>query len=230
MSNIFTDRAAAGRALATRIAQLAPPRPVVYALLRGGAPVALEIAKALKAPLDLLFVRKIGAPRNEELAAAAVVDGEQPEIVFNRDVMRAVRLTEADIEARARPQLQEIERRRALFMPGRRPVAARGRTAILVDDGVATGASMRAAIAAARRRAPQRIIVAVPVASPQAASELGELADDVVCLATPDDFFGVGAFYRDFHQLTDKEIVDLLAGYPAMPDPQEPAESSTGQR
>ncbi len=201
------------------MARRAPPRPVVYALLRGGAPIALEIAKSLKAPLDLLFVRKIGVPWNEELAAGAVVDGETPDLVLNEDIMCACGLTQADIAAQTKAQLQEIERRRALYMPGKPPVSARGRTAILVDDGVATGASMRAAIAAVRRRAPQRIVVAVPVASSGAVSELRQLADEVVCLTAPDDFRGVDEFYRDFHQLADEEIVDLLAQYAPTVEP-----------
>ncbi|MGD0720329.1 MAG: phosphoribosyltransferase family protein [Roseiarcus sp.] len=208
---VFDDRAAAGRALAVAVASLAPSRPAVYALPRGGVPVALEIASALDAPLDLLFVRKIGAPGNEELAAAAVVDGERPDLVLNEDVMRAARLTRRDIERQVGPHLKEIERRRALYMPGRPPVSAEGRTAILVDDGVATGASMRAAIAAARRRSPRRVMVAVPVAPAATAAALRELADEVVCLAAPVDFRGVGDFYRDFHQLTDGEIIDRLA-------------------
>lgn len=222
MSDIFADRETAGRLLAARLAALAPARPVVYALLRGGVPVAIEIAKALKAPLDLLFVRKIGVPWHEELAAAAVVDGERPDIVLNEDVMRAVGLTEADIKARAKPHLKEIERRRALFMPDGRPIAAAGRTAIVVDDGVATGASMRAAIAAVRRRTPARLIVAVPVAAAETAAALAELADEVVCLTAPRDFGGVGQFYRDFHQLTDAEIIDQLARRPAAPSEAEP--------
>ncbi|MGD0634122.1 MAG: phosphoribosyltransferase family protein [Beijerinckiaceae bacterium] len=209
----FNDREAAGRLLAAKIARLAPSRPVVYALPRGGVPVAIEVARQLNAPLDLLLVRKIGVPWQPELAAGAVVDGEQPDIVLNDDIVRDAGLTEAEIASAAKVQLKEIERRRALYMPGKRPVPARGRTAILVDDGVATGASIEAAIAAVRRRAPERIVVAVPVASRSAALVLHGLVDEVVCLAAPENFGGVGQFYRDFHQLSDQEVVDLLAGY-----------------
>jgi predicted phosphoribosyltransferase/pimeloyl-ACP methyl ester carboxylesterase len=226
----FRDRAAAGRALAAKIAKGKPLQPVIYALLRGGVPVAVEIAKTLNAPLDLLFARKIGVPWNEELAAGAVVDGEQPDIVLNEDIMRAVGLTRADIEAGAKTQLREIERRRALYMPGKRPVLARGRTAILVDDGIATGATMRAAIAAVRRRGPQRIIAAAPVASSSAVSALQEIADEVICLAAPHDFGGVGEFYQDFHQLRDEEIIDMLTRLVPAPDGPKGAESGQARQ
>ena len=209
----FTDREAAGRRLAAKIVGLAPSRPVVYALPRGGVPVAIEVARRLNAPLDLLLVRKIGVPWQPELAAGAVVDGEQPDLVLNDDIVRAAGLTDAEIASAAKLQLEEIERRRALYLPGKRPVSARGRTAILVDDGIATGASMEAAIAAVHRRAPKRIIAAVPVASRSAAMKLHGLVNEVVYLAAPEDFGGVGEFYRDFHQLSDQEVVDLLAGY-----------------
>jgi predicted phosphoribosyltransferase/dienelactone hydrolase len=208
---LFDDRRAAGQALAAEIAKRALLRPVVYALPRGGVPVAIEIARRLNAPLDLLLVRKIGVPWQPELAAGAVVDGEQPDLVLNDDIVRAAGLTEAEIVSLAREQLQEIERRRAQYMPGGAPISARGRTAILVDDGVATGASMEAAIKAIRRRAPLRVVVAVPVASRAAVTALHEQVDEVVCLGTPENFGGVGAFYRDFHQLSDSEVVNLLA-------------------
>jgi predicted phosphoribosyltransferase len=129
----------------------------------------------------------------------------------NDDIVRAAGLTEAEIVSLTREQLQEIERRRAQYVPGGAPISARGRTAILVDDGVATGASMEAAIKAIRRRAPLRVVVAVPVASRAAVTALHEQVDEVVCLGTPENFGGVGAFYRDFHQLSDSEVVDLLA-------------------
>ena len=158
----FENREMAGRLLAARLALRAPLRPVVYALPRGGVPIAIEIAKRLNAPLDLLLVRKIGVPSQPELAAGAVVDGERPDIILNKDICRAAGLPESEVASLGAAELKEIERRRALYLPGKDPVPARGRTAILVDDGVATGASMEAAIAAVRRRAPDRIIVAAP--------------------------------------------------------------------
>lgn len=207
----FPDRAAAGRALGAELKKRALEAPVVYALPRGGVPVAVEIAAMLSAPLDLLLVRKIGVPGHEEWAAGSIVDGERPDIILNPDVMQAVGLSQADIAQAAGGQLREIERRRAIYAPGLSPISAKGKTAILVDDGVATGASMKAAIAAVRRREPKRVVVAVPVASPDSATELAALADDIVVLAAPANFRAVGLYYEDFHQLEDREVVRLLA-------------------
>jgi putative phosphoribosyl transferase len=206
----FKDRSSAGELLAAEVAKLGLERPVVYALPRGGVPVALPIALALKAPLDLLMVRKIGVPWQPELAAGSVVDGEAPDIVLNRDIVAATGLSDAEIKAAANAQLKEIERRRGLYLPGEKPVSARERTAILVDDGIATGASMRAAIAAVRRREPRRIVVAVPVAARETVEELRGDVEDVVCLAAPERFGAVGYYYDDFRQLSDAEVIDLL--------------------
>jgi putative phosphoribosyl transferase len=207
----YRDRASAGRLLAAELVKAALVRPVVFALPRGGVPVGVEIAAALGAPLDLLLVRKIGVPGHRELAAASIVDGERPDIILNEDVMRAAGLTRADIDLAAAREGLEIERRRALYMPGHPPLSAEGRTAILVDDGVATGASMKAAIAAVSRRRPLRVIVACPVAAPDSVAELRALADEVIVLASPRGFRGVGEFYEDFHQLADEEVMSLLA-------------------
>lgn len=206
----FHDRTAAGRALGAELGRRTLEAPVVYALPRGGVPVALEIAAALSAPLDLLLVRKIGVPGHEEWAAGSVVDGERPDIVLNADVVQTAGLSQADIAKAAERQLREIERRRAIYAPGRAPISAKGKTAILVDDGIATGASMKAAIAAVRRRGPKRVVVAAPVASADAATELAALADEIVILATPANFRAVGLYYEDFHQLEDAEVVRLL--------------------
>ncbi len=184
--------------------------PVVYALPRGGVPVAAPVAAALHAPLDLLLVRKIGVPTHPELAAASIVDGEKPDLVVNEDIIKATGLTDAEIASMAQRELREIERRRKLYLPDRPPVPAAGKTAILVDDGIATGASIRAAIAAVRRRAPLKIVVAAPTAAPETVEDLRTLADDVVVLTSPPWFQGVGQFYVDFHQLTDTEVVELL--------------------
>lgn len=219
----FADRAQAGRMLAAEIVKRSPLRPVVYALPRGGVPVAREIAAALHAPLDLLLVRKIGVPWQPELAAGSIVDGERPDIIVNDDIIRAARVSAAEFNAVASAELKEIERRRDLYLPDRNPISAADRTAILVDDGVATGASMRAAIVAIQRRAPMRVIVAVPVAAPEAVRELSALVDDFVCLAAPESFRGVGACYRDFHQLDDGEVIALLATPPFDAADREPA-------
>lgn len=208
---LFRDRTSAGRRLALELAKRRFEKPVVYALPRGGVPVATPIAAMLDAPLDLLLVRKIGVPRQPEVAAASIVDGERPDIILNEHILRATGLTAGDLEVLAKTELREIERRRALYLGGRVPVAASGRTAILVDDGMATGASMKVAIAAIRRRTPLAVVVAVPIASRDAAQDVSMDADQVICLAMPTPFVAVGSYYDDFHQLEDAEVVALLA-------------------
>ena len=208
----LADREEAGDHLARILSARTFQNPVVYALPRGGVPVARRIADALNAPLDILMVRKIGVPFQPELAAASVVDGEHADIVTNDAVMQAVGLDMKRIRELAEPELREIERRRSTYLPGRAPIRAERRTAILVDDGIATGASMKAAILAVRRRKPAKIIVAVPVAPPDTLHEVGEMVDEVIALAAPERFGSVGNFYRDFHQLTDQEVIDLLNG------------------
>ena len=207
---LFQDRADAGRQLASRLLHLKDRRPVVLALPRGGVPVGFEVAKALGAPMDLVLVRKIGVPWQPELAAAAVVDGDDPQIVENRDVMTALDLTEEFIKEEAARQLGEIERRRQVYLGSRARVDLKGRTAILVDDGVATGATTRAALKAVRRAAPERLVLAVAVAPPDTIEVLHEDADEIVCLATPAAFGGISMFYADFHQVGDDEVIDLL--------------------
>ncbi|MEZ5967942.1 MAG: alpha/beta family hydrolase [Hyphomonas sp.] len=208
----LADREQAGHFLARALAGRKLKDPVVFALPRGGVPVARPIADALNAPLDILMVRKIGVPWQPELAAASVVDGEQAEIVTNDAVMQMTNLDRKKIEALAEAELREIERRRSLYLPGRKPVRAEGRTAVLVDDGIATGTSVRAAILALRRRNPAELVLAVPVAPPEALRELSALVDDTIVLAAPERFGSVGKFYHDFHQLTDEEVIDLLSG------------------
>ena len=207
----FTGREQAGLLLARVLTGRTFTNPVVYALPRGGVPVAKPVADALRAPLDLLMVRKIGVPSQPELAAASVVDGEQFDIVTNEGVMRATGMDERQIGQIAAVELKEIERRRRIYLPGSKPIHAEGRSAILVDDGIATGASMRAAILAVRRRKPAEIIVAVPVAGQDTVRSLGALVDDTIVLAVPDRFDSVGRFYQDFHQLTDDEVIAILA-------------------
>jgi putative phosphoribosyl transferase len=217
----FHDRRAAGQALAYRLIAggIIAPRSdttVVLALPRGGVPVALEVAGALAAPLDLVFVRKIGVPLQSELAAAAVVDGADAQIVYNADVAGASGLTRETIRSMATVELSEIERRRQAYSTGRAHIALEGRTVILVDDGIATGASVRAALRALRLERPKRLILAVPVAPRQVIDDLRPDADVIVCLATPEPFHAVGAHYRDFHQLTDAEVIRHLDAAAAM--------------
>jgi len=207
---IFADRFDAGRRLAEALQHLADRDPVVLALVRGGLPVAYEVAKALSAPLDVVLVRKIGAPSQPELAVGAVVDGAQPEIVSNPEIMAMLGLSQSYVEAEAKRQLVEIERRRAAYLRGRPPVDVRGRTAIVVDDGIATGATTRAALHAVRRRQPSRLVLAVPVAPADTLERLAADADEIVCLDRPEPFGAVGYFYGDFAQVSDQEVVDLL--------------------
>lgn len=208
--DVFTDRTQAGRRLAEQLERFKDQEPVVLALPRGGVPVAYEVAKALEAPLDLVLVRKIGAPFQPELAIGAVVDGERPELVINRDVVDEYRIPESYLESERRRQLEEIERRRQLYLSGRPRVPVRDRTAIVIDDGIATGATMEAALLATRRAGPRRLVLAVPVAPPDTLERLRPEVDEVVCLMVPAFLGAIGSFYRDFRQLDDDEVVELL--------------------
>ena len=207
---MFTDRTDAGRQLAERLAKLDLEDPVVYALPRGGVPVAAEVAGRLGAPLDLILVRKIGAPGWPEVAMGAVVDGDEPQTIINDDVFAATGSDAVGLDRARRRELKEIERRRALYLGDRPPVSPAGRVAIIVDDGLATGATAKAAVAAVRRQGAAMTVLAVPVAPIDAVAELRELADLVVVLDVPIQFWAIGPFYTDFHQLTDDETVDLL--------------------
>lgn len=210
----FADRREAGRLLAERLAASGLGEVVVYALPRGGVPVALEVALALKAPLDLVLVRKIGAPGNPELALAAVVDGAHPHLVRNPDIQQATGADEAFLQRAAGRELAEIERRRRLYLAGRQRPLVQGRTAVIVDDGLATGATARAAIDALRAQGAAKVILAVPVAPPDTAEAMRREVDDLICLAEPALFRGVGEFYANFSQLTDEEVLELLKDAP----------------
>ncbi|MDX2158096.1 MAG: phosphoribosyltransferase family protein [Hyphomicrobiaceae bacterium] len=207
---IFADRESAGRSLAVRVAALDLEAPVVLALPRGGVPVAAEVAHALGAPLYLVLVRKIGAPGMAELAAAAVVDGGEAEIVVNEDIARRAGASRAYIQEKAAAELAEIERRRRVYLAHRERVTLTGRNVVLVDDGIATGTTVRAALHAIRRKAPRHVVLAVPVASADAIDDLRPLTDDIICLDVPDDFYALSLSYDDFHQLTDAEVVRIL--------------------
>ncbi|KSW27568.1 MULTISPECIES: phosphoribosyltransferase [unclassified Pseudomonas] len=208
--NAFDDRRHAGKALAEALRERPMHEPLLLALPRGGVPVAYEISLALQYPLELMLVRKIGAPGHEEYAVGAVVEGDPPRWVKDEDLLRQLRLAPDWFERRLAEQLREIERRRARY-GGQQPLASRrGRDLILVDDGLATGNSVRAALQALREDDPRRIILAVPVGPPATVEKLRPLVDELVCLLTPEDFHSVGHYYRDFHQLDDQEVVDLL--------------------
>ncbi|MFZ1991132.1 MAG: phosphoribosyltransferase [Alphaproteobacteria bacterium] len=208
----LADRETAGRLLAEKVAALELKDPVVLGLPRGGVPVAFEIAKRLNAPLDLVLVRKIGHPWQPELAIGAVVDGSEPQLVKNDEAMLGLPDAERILAEGEARELKEIERRRALYFGDRPRAAIAGKSAIVVDDGIATGATMRAALIATRRLGPAKLVLAVPVAPPEVIEALRSEVDDVVCLATPELFYAIGLWYQDFHQLTDKDVIALLAG------------------
>jgi putative phosphoribosyl transferase len=212
---LFIDRHDAGRRLAERLLALKLKDPVVLALPRGGVPIGSEVARALAAPLDLVLVRKIGAPEQEELAVGAIADGDHPELVTDPRLIGLLVVSREYLEATKSAALQEIRRRRRVYLGDRPPVEVVGRTAIVVDDGVATGATMLAALRATRRRGPARLVLAVPVASRDALKRLRREADTVVCLDTPAVFYAVGQFYHAFPQLQDDEVIALLDQAPA---------------
>jgi putative phosphoribosyl transferase len=207
----YADRGDAGRRLASKLAHLKDRQPVVLALPRGGVAVGFEIAQALDAALDIVLVRKIGVPWQPELALGAVTDGASPETFVDRDLATSLDIPDSYISEETARQLEEIERRRKLYCEGRPAVEVAGRTAIVVDDGIATGATMRVALQAVRRRGPARLVLAVPVAPPDTLAALGREADEAVCLETPIGLGAIGFYYRDFHQLSDAEVTNLLA-------------------
>ena len=215
VSQHFSDRREAGRQLAVEVAALKLVEPVVLALPRGGVPVGFEVAKALGAPLDILLVRKIGAPGHEEYGIGALVDGAAPHVVIDEAAARMVGADRAYIDRQVARQLEEIERRRAAYRTGA-PVPLKGRFVIVVDDGIATGGTVRAALKALAKADPAQIVLAVPVAPHDTLVELRSLCDDIVCLSSPEPFYAVGAHYRDFTQTEDNEVVRLLAAAKAL--------------
>lgn len=193
-----------------QLAGFAGAEPLVLALPRGGVPVAFEVARALRAPLDLVMVRKIGAPGMEEFGIGAVVDGHDPQVVLDKEGMRLVQPPPGYLKAEVRRQLEEIERRRRTYLPGREPPAVGGRTVIVVDDGIATGNTARAALRALRRNRPGHLVLGAPVAEAGMAETLATEADEVVVLHAPSRLSSVGEHYADFAQTTDAEVIRLL--------------------
>jgi len=210
MNDAFANRAEAGRELARAVRALHPADPVVIALPRGGVPVAAEVARALHAPLDLVLVRKIGAPMQPEIALAAVVDGEPPDVVIDEEVKAMTGASREYVQQQLPDALRELARRRTVYLKGRPPLALAGKTAIVVDDGIATGTTVRAALAALRHRRPARLVLAVPVAPRDAVAALRAEVDDLVCLQQPAWFNAVGSHYVDFRQVDDDEVVAAL--------------------
>ena len=204
----FLDRADAGRKLAGALERFRSRNPVVLALPRGGVPVGLEVARALGAPLDVIDARKLGAPGHEELAVGAIAPGA---VYVDRLLVRRLGVSAAYLEQITTAEGRELERRERLYRSGRAPLDVEGRVVILVDDGLATGATARAAVASLRQRRPAQVILAVPVGAPETVARLREVADDVVCLETPPDFRAVSLAYRDFSPTSDAEVVSCLA-------------------
>lgn len=207
-TSVFIDRRDAGVRLAEQVAQLDLEDPVVLALPRGGVPVAFEIAQRLVAPLDVLVVRKLGVPGHEELAMGAIASGGAR--VINPEVVKPLQIGAEVIERVAAREQRELERRERLFRGDRAPVAVRDRSVVLVDDGLATGATMRAAAQSLRAREPREIIAAVPVGAASSCVALSRVVDRLICLAQPEPFYGVGLWYQDFEQTRDEEVRSLL--------------------
>jgi len=208
---MFADRIDAGRQLAAAVSAYRHQPVLVLALPRGGVPVGLEVAKVLDAPLDVVLVRKIRAPAHPELALGAIVDGTPPQLLLDDQIAAATGATPEYIAAEKAHQLQEIERRRQIYRNGRPAAETHGRTVILVDDGIATGATMRVALRALAQSGAARVIVAVPTAPADVLDRIRPEADEVICPQTPEPFQAVGLHYRDFDQTTDQEVVQALA-------------------
>ena len=210
---VFSDRKVAGRVLAGRLASYAGPDTVVLGIARGGLPVAQEVAAGIHAPLDVIVVRKLGAPHQPELGIGAIVDGDHPRAIFNREVIEQLGVSPEYIDEEIARQLKEVKRREREYRGNRASTQLEGHTVIVVDDGIATGSSVRAALRGVRRQRPKRLILATPVAPAESLEALRGEADDIVCLETPRDFFAVGQFYRNFGQVSDDEVKALLAQY-----------------
>lgn len=211
LPTVYPNREEAGRRLASALSSFKGGEVVVIGIPRGGLPVAREVADALGAPLDIIVVRKLGAPGQPELGIGAVVDGDHPRVIFNQGVIEQLGVSEEYLQGEIAKQLKEIKRRETEYRGGRPPVALGGKTVIVVDDGIATGSSVRAALRGLRRARPRRLVLAVPVAPPETCEALRGDADEIICLETPEDFFAVGQFYRDFHQVSDEEVRNILA-------------------
>ncbi len=213
----FADRTEAGRKLAKALAGYKGQQAVVLALPRGGVPVAAQVAEALQAPMDLILVRKIGVPMQPELAMGALVDGATPLIVRNEDVIQLAGIEEAEFKRVCDEELAEIERRRNLYLGGRERVEVAGRVTIVIDDGIATGATTRAALRATRARKPKKLVLAVPVAPTESLAEMKGEADEVVCLEDHEAFGAIGFYYSDFRQTSDQEVIEVLARFAPAP-------------
>jgi putative phosphoribosyl transferase len=213
---MFRDRKDAGERLAAQLLPFKDRTPVVLALPRGGVAIGFEIARLLGAPLDIVLVRKIGVPWQPELALGALADcgGGAPEIFIDERMVKALDIPPDYVREETARQLIELERRRQIYCAGRPPVEIAGRIAIVVDDGIATGATMRVALRAVRRQGPAHLVLAAPVAAAETLAALAGDADETVCVAAPEGLGAIGYYYEDFHQMSDEEVADLLARAP----------------
>jgi putative phosphoribosyl transferase len=214
--SVFADRADAGRRLGALLSGLAADRPVILGMARGGVPVADEVARTLAAPLDVVVVRKLGHPRQPELGLGAL--GEDGVLVVNDELVTRLGVPPSVLEEVTRQETAELERRRRAYRGGRLPVALDNRVVVVVDDGLATGFTARAAVEVARRRGARRVVVGVPVAAPEAVASLGQVADEVVCVETVARLFGISEWYLDFAQVGDDEVTRILAATDARPE------------
>ncbi len=210
MQKIFENRLDAATDLTKELRALNIENPIVLALPRGGTELACVVAKNFGVKADVLLVRKIGAPFNHELALGAVVEAEPPVTIFNRELIRVLKIEKSYLDQETKKQIEEIERRKKMFRGGRSRVNSSGRVVVVVDDGVATGASVRAALQVIRAEKPRRLILAIPVAPADLVPELRREVDDLICLKTPEDFVAVAQFYRDFRQVTDDDVSRML--------------------
>lgn len=209
MARAFRDRTEAGQVLASRLTAYARrPGVIVLGLPRGGVPVAFQVATALQVPLDVFMVRKLGVPGQEELAMGAIASGGVR--VLNEDILQQLGISQEALDSVTRHEQRELERREARYRNGRPPPDLKGRTVILVDDGLATGSTMRVAAVALRQQKPARIVIAVPVAARETCAELSSYADEIVCVITPQDFYAVGMWYEDFSPVSDEEVLELM--------------------
>jgi len=212
---LFQDRSDAGRKLANALGKYKDRHPVILALPRGGVLVAAEVAQSLDASLDLVLVRKVGVPNQPELAMGAVVDGAEPIVVQNEDVIELADVSKQEFDEVCREELAEIDRRRAHYLAGRDRTEIKGQVTIIIDDGIATGATMRAAVMALRKQGPEELVLAIPVAALESVERLHSEVDAVVCLETLIEFGAIGYYYRDFRQIGDDEVIATLKRFPA---------------
>ncbi len=213
MEKVFKDRNHAGEVLAELLSQRNPPEPVVLALPRGGVPLGKIVAEKLEAPLDLILVRKIGLPGQEEVAVGAVVDGDPPILVFNEDIMESRHLSEDDLSHKIEEKIKQINERRSRYFADSKPVTIEGKTAIIIDDGMATGATALAAVRGLRERNPAKIILAVPVSSQEAYERLKAETDEIICPRVPELFYAVGAHFTIFGQVSDDEVIEIMKNF-----------------